>query len=135
MPADFSERLKALRSAMRMSQAEFAHMMRVTRNYVSMLEGGRDPGPKFLEAFDAIERQHYSRAPGSSVVREETQAEDWMARALLAEEELARLRHKLGVFQKLLGSETVAKDALEPTLPPRRDVVYSPPKKPHGARS
>ena len=66
------------------------------------------------------------------VVREEAQAEGWMARAFLAEEELARLRHKLGVFQKILGSEAFSKDALEPGLPPRRDVVYSPAKKPPG---
>jgi transcriptional regulator with XRE-family HTH domain len=127
---NFSERCKELRSSLQMSQQDFANLLRVSRNYVSMLESGREPGPKFLENFEAIEKQQQHRAAqGGKVVREGPASDDWMARALLAEEELAALRRKLSVFQKLLGHESTAKEAAEPSLPPRREFVYESPLK------
>ncbi len=137
MPEKFSSRVLRLRNSMGLSQEAFGQLLRITRNYVSMLEGGREPGPKLIEHFERIEREFEKRgdAHKSTQVREEPPpGVDWMARALLAEQELAQARHTLSVLQQVLGVSAPPSPPPPAPLPPRRDVEYAPVKKPQGAR-
>lgn len=52
----FSERIKKLRGDMGLGQTEFAKLLRISRNYVSMLEGGREPSSVLLAHFDRVEQ-------------------------------------------------------------------------------
>lgn len=50
-----AERIVAFRRKHGLSQSSLATALEVSRNYVSMVEGGRDPGRKFKERFEALE--------------------------------------------------------------------------------
>jgi len=65
---NFSSRLKSARSRLGLTQLQFAAMLRVSRNYLNMLENGREPGEKFLADFDAME----SAGRFDSTLREES---------------------------------------------------------------
>lgn len=59
--ANISERMKGLRKRLDWSQDDLAKALEVSRNYVSMIEGGREPGKNFARAFDELEaRTHAS---------------------------------------------------------------------------
>lgn len=44
---------------MGLSQDDFAKRLGVSRNYVSMIEGGRDPSKALIQFFETIEREHF----------------------------------------------------------------------------
>lgn len=132
-PEKFSERLLRLRTAMGISQRAMAEALHVSRNYLNMLEGGREPGAALAANFVRLESEFYQREKLTSIVREEPPTEDdsWMRRAIVAEAEVQRLRHKIDALQDLLLISTPSPQA----LPERREVTYTmPPKKSRGAR-
>lgn len=60
---DFSHRLSKLRDNLGMSQDSFAKILGVSRNYVSMLENGKEPSRALANLFDRLEAEH-ANAPG-----------------------------------------------------------------------
>lgn len=67
----FSSRLLNLRLRLGLTQAELAPRLNCSRNYLNMLEGGREPGVKFRRAFDLFEQRHTGEGASSALLREE----------------------------------------------------------------
>jgi transcriptional regulator with XRE-family HTH domain len=63
MSAEISNRVRKLRGAMHLSQEEFAHQLGVSRNYVSMIEGGREPSANIVKLIELLESKHLGKAP------------------------------------------------------------------------
>lgn len=63
MPEDISNRMRTLRRAMDLSQEEFAQQLGVSRNYVSMIEGGREPSANIIKLVELLESKHLGQAP------------------------------------------------------------------------
>ena len=68
---DFANRVFELRQRLKFTQDELAKTLGVSRNYVYMIEKGREPGKKFVEKFTKLEGSSESREPNPLVVREE----------------------------------------------------------------
>jgi transcriptional regulator with XRE-family HTH domain len=74
---NFSHRVKNLRVALGLNQEAFANRLGVSRNYISMIEGGRAPSEALIKYFETIEREHFGDLSkddddAASVVREES---------------------------------------------------------------
>lgn len=54
---DFSHKVVALRSRLGLNQADFAHRLGISRNYVSQLEQGREPGPSLRQLVELLDEQ------------------------------------------------------------------------------
>lgn len=57
--------MSKLREALNLSQEEFAKQLGVSRNYVSMLENGREPSSALLKLIEHIEESHASKVGGA----------------------------------------------------------------------
>ncbi len=96
---DFANRVRSYREENKLSQEEFAKMLGVTRNYVSMLEGGRAPSEQLLNHFALIERE-------GSVNREDGENADsailseFLISSTLSDDEFSQ---ELGINVKDLG--------------------------------
>jgi SOS-response transcriptional repressor LexA len=64
-----SQRVSDLRKKLGLSQDLFAKRLGVSRNYVSMIEGGREPSTALMNLVEAIDSQPYD--PPSQGMREE----------------------------------------------------------------
>lgn len=51
-----ADRVKTLRKAAGLTQAQFAEKLHFSRDYISQIEGGRDPGARFKQQIELIER-------------------------------------------------------------------------------
>ncbi|MBB5037119.1 S24 family peptidase [Prosthecobacter dejongeii] len=60
MDLDFANRILLLRRAMSMKQDEFAKLIPCSRNYLSMVEGGREPSETFKTRVERLEKAHKS---------------------------------------------------------------------------
>jgi len=110
---NFSHRVKNLRVALGLNQEAFATRLGVSRNYVSMIEGGREPSEALIKYFETIERETFGDASGGkddeagSVLREESKFNSLgvSAHSLLTGEARARLRRlsdRSGISEDLL---------------------------------
>lgn len=63
----FFERFRQLREELGENQEEYARRFGVSRNYVGMIENGRDPGDTFLKLFDIIEKQWRSNQLANAI--------------------------------------------------------------------
>jgi SOS-response transcriptional repressor LexA len=71
-PKLFSERLRQLRQHYGWSQEELANQLGVSRNYVGMMEGGREPGGTLIKLFESLEAEMNLGTSGESLaLREE----------------------------------------------------------------
>jgi len=66
-PPKFFERFRQLREELGENQEEYAKRFGVSRNYVGMIENGRDPGDTFLKLFDIIEKQWRSNQLAAAI--------------------------------------------------------------------
>jgi len=66
------QRVKALRDKLGLTQTELANRMRFSRNYISIVEGGREPSPKFVQALELLEQAPVQNSEQTSMIREET---------------------------------------------------------------
>lgn len=55
---NFSQRVINLRKAMGLNQEAFANLIGLSRNYVSMIEGGREPSKQVIKMIGALEEKH-----------------------------------------------------------------------------
>ena len=69
--AKISERVIALRARLGLNQAEFANKLGISRNYVSMIEGGREPAKHLLMAIEAMERNLSSGSVSELMLKED----------------------------------------------------------------
>jgi transcriptional regulator with XRE-family HTH domain len=68
------QRVKALRERLGITQTQLANRMLFSRNYISIIEGGRNPSPKFVQALELLEQAPLHHSEQSSFVREEAHA-------------------------------------------------------------
>ncbi|MBE7497109.1 MAG: helix-turn-helix domain-containing protein [Verrucomicrobiaceae bacterium] len=59
----FSERVSSLRAKLGLSQEPFAKLLGVSRNYVSMIEQGREPSASLKMLIERLENEHLDPAP------------------------------------------------------------------------
>lgn len=62
-PENTAARVKHLRTKLHASQEEFAARLGFSRNYISMIEKGREPGSSFLLALEAFEKNKENTLP------------------------------------------------------------------------
>jgi phage repressor protein C with HTH and peptisase S24 domain len=73
----FTQKVSTTREHLGLTQEQLGKAMGYSRNYISMIEGGREPGKTFLRAWAEFEAEHGlsgeqpDAGEGSSVVREE----------------------------------------------------------------
>lgn len=77
------KRISDIRKQLKLTQAEMASALGVTRNYLALIETGRRPEPEAL--LQAAEKMLLSAADKT----------DWKSRALLAEAKLAALKEAM----------------------------------------
>jgi SOS-response transcriptional repressor LexA len=67
------QRVRALRERLGKTQAELAARMCFSRNYISIIENGREPSHRFLRALELLEKAPfpYIEHPATSVVKDE----------------------------------------------------------------
>lgn len=58
---EFANRVREFRRARKLTQEELAEKLGVTRNYLSMIEGGREPSAMLMELFGHLENSATSR--------------------------------------------------------------------------
>jgi SOS-response transcriptional repressor LexA len=73
---NIGQRLRALRKKLGITQANIAKRMFFSRNYISWVENGRVPSPRFVRAMELIEQAPMPTFEHSSVVQEEPFALD-----------------------------------------------------------
>lgn len=65
------QRVRALREKLGITQAELAMRMGFVRNYISLVENGRQPSHRFIRALELLEEAPVPHFEHASVVREE----------------------------------------------------------------
>jgi len=68
------QRVKALRDKLGLTQTDLANRMRFSRNYISIVEGGHEPSPKFVKALELIEQAPVHNNEHTAVIRDEPHA-------------------------------------------------------------
>jgi repressor LexA len=66
-----SARLLALRERLGITQSELSVRMGFARNYISLVENGKKPGPRFIKALELLEQAPAPHSEHASVIREE----------------------------------------------------------------
>jgi len=59
-----------LREKLGLTQTDLANRMRFSRNYISLVENGAEPGPRFIKELDLIEQAPAPHIGQESVVRD-----------------------------------------------------------------
>jgi SOS-response transcriptional repressor LexA len=76
---NIDQRVERARRALKMTQEQFAEHMGFSRNYISMIEKGRDPGPRFVKQLELIERgllMSENVSPGPLLTKDEPAKSD-----------------------------------------------------------
>lgn len=68
------QRVKALREKLGLSQMELAQRMLFSRNYISIVEGGREPSRKFVQALELLEQAPLPYNEHTTLVRDDPPA-------------------------------------------------------------
>ncbi|HEY1048236.1 MAG TPA: S24 family peptidase [Prosthecobacter sp.] len=111
MESTFANKVLLLRKRMNLSQLEFAKLLGVSRNYLSMIETGREPSDTLKRLFQTVEYQYDANSVSSNRVAEETPIQSELStlrgRALLKQAR-QQAGHGVADFAKLLGYPTVS---------------------------
>jgi transcriptional regulator with XRE-family HTH domain len=85
---NIGQRLKALRKKLGITQAELAKRMGFVRNYISLVENGREPSHRFVKALELLEFAPAPHIEQTSIVREDPHAGTPRGRIKARREEL-----------------------------------------------
>lgn len=88
--------MSSLRKKLSINQAELAKRLGISRNYVSMIEGGREPSKQFISAFQMLEKQG-DAAMGPAPEGHPAVKEDEPSR-LMGTADLSRMLYELAEF-------------------------------------
>jgi len=65
------ERVLALREKLGVTQADLGRLIGFSRNYISLVEGGREPAHRFIKALELLEQRPMPTSEHSATVRED----------------------------------------------------------------